>query len=94
MGACSCSHNEEKQEAATGDAEITAMAEEAAERIAHSDHSDTLAMQEAIMDARAKRSTLIIEGNKEGAEIFDNALHDRLKKLDTQLCDSIFGTQQ
>lgn len=94
MGACSCSHNEEQLEVATGDAEITALAEEAAERIARSDHSDTLAMQEAIMYARAQRCTLVIAGDKDGAETFDNALRDRLKKLDTQLCDSIFGTQQ
>ena len=92
---CACSgSNHEQAHMVSNEAEITALAEGAAERIAYSDHSDTLAMQEAIMDARAQHSALVIAGNKDGAKTYDEALRNRLMKLDAQLCDSIFEIQQ
>lgn len=93
MGACSCSHDEQPQ-VPSSEAEITALAEAAADNIANSDRTDTLAIQSAIMEARAQHSAFVLTGNNNDAETYDNALRERLMKLDAQLCDTIFATVQ
>lgn len=78
----------------TGDDEIGQIASEAAERIVGCDRNDTLAMQNAIMEARAERSTFAISGNEDAATTYDEALHKRLEELDKDLCDTIFANKQ
>ena len=95
MGLAACSGGEEKSVAETANTqEIVAMAQQAAQGIADSDRNDTLAIQNAIMEARAQRSALAIAGRKEAALAYDEALQARLHELDPQLCDLIFGTQE
>lgn len=77
----------------TGDDEIGQIACEAAERIAGCDRKDTLAMQNAIMEARAERSTFAISGNDKAALTYDEALRKRLGELDKNLCDTIFANK-
>lgn len=93
--ATSCGGNEQKVPAddASHD-DIIAMAQVAANRIAACDQNDTLAMQTAVMDARAERSAFAIAGRKDATETYDKALHDKLQELNPQLCNTIFAKQQ
>lgn len=90
--ATSCGGGEQKvpAEVANND-EIIAMAQDAASRIVACDQGDTLAIQTAVMEARAQRSTFAITGREDAAATYDKALHDKLQELNPQLCDIIFA---
>lgn len=93
---CSCGGSEQKTIVPINgsDDEIAAIAQAAAQRIVDCDRTDTLAIQEAIMAARAERSAFAIAGKEDGARTYDKALEEALRKLDPQLCDTIFATPQ
>lgn len=74
--------------------EVVMMAQNAATLIAQCDHNDTLAMQTAVVEARAQRSALAIAGKRDAAETYDKALHDKLMELDPQVCNLIFANHQ
>ncbi len=93
LASCGSSDGASKVGKASDD-EIVAMANAAAERIANSDRNDTLAIQSAIMEARAERSTFAITGNNKAAEAYDEALHNKLTELDKALCDTLFPQKQ
>ncbi|MCQ2289170.1 MAG: hypothetical protein MJZ74_08740 [Muribaculaceae bacterium] len=93
LATTSCSGNKIVTGGVTGGDQVEALAKQAAEQIARCDRSDTLAIQAAIMEARAQRSALALAGHEDDAEDFDEALHDRLMELDAQLCNTIFATK-
>ncbi|MBP5560596.1 MAG: hypothetical protein J6X70_02185 [Muribaculaceae bacterium] len=62
----------------------------AATRLVNTDHSDTLAMQEAILDARATASKYMILDDTVALKVFDEAFHEYLKEKDPQLANEIF----
>lgn len=78
----------------SSDNEIEVLARNAARLIVDADRNDTLAVQTAIMEARAQRSAFAISGNEDGAQTYDEALKDELMRLDPRLCDTIFASQQ
>ena len=90
---CSCGSDKATGNKAVdmGGDEIVAMAQAAAKQIASCDITDTLAVQTAIMEARAQHSEFSIAGDDEAATAYDAALKDELKKLNAQLCDTIFA---
>lgn len=91
---CSCGGSNDSSASSTttkvNDNEIEVLAQNAAQVIASCDRTDTFAIQRAIIDARAQRSSLVINGNDEGAKVYDEALKAALHKLNPQLCDTIF----
>ncbi len=95
MAGCSDGEKSGESKAAVnaGNGDVTALAKQAAEQIVNAPRGDTLAVQEAIMEARAQRSKLAIAGHTEAAEAYDKALHDHLMKLDAQLCNTIFANK-
>ena len=64
--------------------------EAAALRLVNTNHSDTLAMQEAILDARATASKYMILDDTVALKVFDEAFHECLKEKDPQLDSEIF----
>ena len=62
----------------------------AATRLVNTDHSDTLAMQEAILDARATASKYMILDDTVALKVFDEAFHECLKEKDPKLANEIF----
>lgn len=62
----------------------------AALRLVAVDHSDTLAMQEAILDAHATKSKYIILDDTVAQREFDNAFRDALNEKDPSLAREIF----
>ena len=73
-------------------AEACDAAGQAARRIAAVDHSDTLALQGAIIGAWADRSRFVLEGDSLAAMEFDSALRDSLKVYDPDMAREIFNT--
>ncbi|WP_407404694.1 hypothetical protein [Sodaliphilus sp.] len=93
LAACGGDKNVQSIVSASND-EVVVMAQNAATVIAQCDHNDTLAIQTAVVDARAQRSALAIAGKREAAEAYDKALHDKLMELDPQVCNLIFANHQ
>ncbi len=62
----------------------------AATRLVATDHGDTLAMQEAILGARATASKYMILDDTVALREFDEAFHNYLKEKDHQLAKEIF----
>lgn len=63
---------------------------EAAWTVAHTDHTDTIALQRAILDARAIHDEYVLTGEEEAAQDFEQAFIDSLRRADKQLADEIF----
>ena len=64
---------------------------EAAWAVAHTDHTDTIALQRAILDARATHDQYVLTGEDEAATDFEQAFADSLRRIDPQLARQIFG---
>lgn len=68
-------------------------ATEAAARLVAVNHSDTLAMQHAILDARAVAGQYQLAGDTAAVRAFDEAFEQYLAQHDTALHDAIFNSQ-
>lgn len=64
---------------------------EAAWIVAHTDHADTIALQRAILDARALHDQFVLMGQDDAASDFEQAFIDSLRRVDPSLAREIFG---
>ncbi len=88
--ACRGSHQADGQPVADpGDA--VAQGHQAAWNVAHTDHADTIALQRAILDARATHDQYVLTGEDEAAQQFEQAFADSLRHCDPSLAQQIFG---
>lgn len=62
----------------------------AAKAIVNVDHTDTLALQQAIVDAVATRSQFQIAGDNNAVEEFNKTLKNYLQQNDPETADAIF----
>ena len=54
------------------------------------DHTDTMAMERAVMDAKAKQSAYALKRDSAAVRAFDEAFRSYLKEKDKMLYQSIF----
>ncbi len=54
------------------------------------DHTDTMAMERAVMDAKARQSTFALKRDSAAVRAFDEAFRSYLKEKDSQLYHPIF----
>ena len=54
------------------------------------DHTDTMAMERAVMDAKAKQSIFALQRDSAAVRAFDEAFRSYLKEKDRPLYNSIF----
>ncbi len=54
------------------------------------DHTDTIAMERAVMDAKAKQSVYALKRDSAAVRAFDEAFRSYLKEKDRPLYNSIF----
>ncbi len=54
------------------------------------DHTDTMAMERAVMDAKAKQSAFALKRDSAAVRAFDEAFRSYLKEKDRPLYQSIF----
>lgn len=54
------------------------------------DHTDTMAMERAVMDAKAKQSVFALQRDSAAVRAFDEAFRSYLKEKDRPLYNSIF----
>ena len=55
------------------------------------DHADTIALQRAILDARAQHDQFVLMGQDDAASDFEQAFIDSLRRVDPGLAREIFG---
>ena len=72
------------------DAEARDSGMRAAAALAAVDHTDTLAMERAVMDAKAKQSVYALMRDSAAVRAFDEAFRAYLKEKDRPLYNSIF----
>ena len=70
--------------------EAAARAEQAAAAVIATNHADTLAMQQSILDAKVLQSQYAIKGESGAVKAFDNAFEAYLKEHDSALWQQIF----
>lgn len=85
---CSRGHDPGQQPANPDDA--VARGHEAAWVLTHTDRSDTIALQRAILDARATHDAYVLTGEDDAAQDFEQAFIDSLRRADPQLAQEIF----
>ena len=91
VAACSGGQDNEQQVADPDDAVVRG--HEAAWTVAHTDRTDTIALQRAILDARATHDEYVLVGEEDAAHDFEQAFIDSLRRVDAQLAQEIFGNQ-
>ena len=89
-GACGGGDQTAQRQVADPD-DAVARGHEAAWAVAHTDHTDTIALQRAILDARATHDQYVLTGEDEAAQDFEQAFADSLRRVDPQLARQIFG---
>lgn len=57
------------------------------------DHTDTMAMERAVMDAKAKQSMFALKRDSAAVRAFDEAFRSYLKEKDKLLYNSIFPNE-
>lgn len=72
------------------DAEARDSGMRAAAALVAVDHTDTMAMERAVMDAKAKQSTFALQRDSAAVRAFDEAFRSYLKEKDRLLYYSIF----
>jgi len=72
------------------DAEARDSGMRAAAALVAVDHADTMAMERAVMDAKAKQSAYALKRDSAAVRAFDEAFRSYLKEKDRQLYQSIF----
>jgi len=83
MGACA-----EKKSPLDAEARDSGM--RAAAALVIIDHTDTMAMERAVMDAKAKQSVYALKRDSAAVRAFDEAFRSYLKEKDKPLYQSIF----
>ena len=83
----SCANNQLSTQSETARAE----ARDAAARLVTVDHGDTLALQRAILDARAIASRYMLDGDSLAVKAFDEEFETYLAEHDMPLHDAIFN---
>ena len=71
--------------------EAAARAEQAAAAVIATNHADTLAMQQSILDAKVLQSQYAIKGDSAAVKAFDSAFEAYLKEHDSALWQQIFN---
>ena len=72
------------------DAEARDSGMRAAAALAAVDHTDTMSMERAVMDAKAKQSVYALKRDSAAVRAFDEAFRAYLKEKDRPLYNSIF----
>ena len=72
------------------DAEARDSGMRAAAALVAVDHTDTLAMERAVMDAKAKQSVYALQRDSAAVRAFDDAFRSYLKEKDRGLYQTIF----
>ena len=72
------------------DAEARDSGMRAAAALVAVDHTDTMAMERAVMDAKAKQSVYALQRDSAAVRAFDDAFRSYLKEKDHSLYQSIF----
>ena len=75
------------------DAEARDSGMRAAAALVAVDHTDTMAMERAVMDAKAKQSAYALQRDSAAVRAFDEAFRAYLKEKDKLLYQSIFPTE-
>ena len=70
--------------------EAVARGHEAAWTVAHADHTDTIALQRAILNARATHDEYVLTEQDEAAADFEQAFADSLRRADPGLAGQLF----
>lgn len=78
------------QEKSPLDAEALDSGMRAAAALVAVDHTDTLSMERAVMDAKAKQSVYALKRDSAAVRAFDEAFRSYLKEKDRHLYQSIF----
>ncbi len=81
------------QEKSPLDAEARDSGMRAAAALAAVDHTDTMAMERAVMDAKAKQSAYALQRDSAAVRAFDEAFRSYLKEKDRLLYQSIFPNE-
>ena len=76
------------------DAEARDSGMRAAAALAAVDHTDTMAMERAVMDAKAKQSVYALKRDSAAVRAFDEAFRAYLKEKDRPLYNSIFPDEK
>jgi hypothetical protein len=72
------------------DAEARDSGMRAAAALVAVDHTDTMSMERAVMDAKAKQSVYALKRDSAAVRAFDEAFHSYLKDKDRPLYQSLF----
>lgn len=76
------------------DAEARDSGMRAAAALVAVDHTDTMAMERAVMDAKAKQSVYALKRDSAAVRAFDDAFRSYLKEKDRPLYQSIFPDEK
>ena len=76
------------------DAEARDSGMRAAAALVAVDHTDTLSMERAVMDAKAKQSVYALKRDSAAVKAFDEAFRAYLKEKDRPLYQSIFPNEK
>ena len=71
-------------------AEARTRAIEAAAKLIATSHTDTMAMQHAILDAKAVQSEYILAGDTAAVRAFDEAFREKIGNDDPDLASAVF----
>ena len=82
------------QEKSPLDAEARDSGMRAAAALVAVDHTDTMSMERAVMDAKAKQSVYALKRDSAAVKAFDEAFRCYLKEKDRQLYQSIFPEEK
>ena len=66
-------------------------AAQAAAAVVATDHADTLALQQAILDAKAQQSEYTLMGDTVAVRVFEESFRDHLRQHDQSLFQAIFS---
>ena len=76
------------------DAEARDSGMRAAAALVAVDHTDTMSMERAVMDAKAKQSAYALKRDSAAVRAFDEAFRSYLKEKDRRLYQSIFPDEE
>ena len=76
------------------DAEARDSGMRAAAALVAVDHTDTMSMERAVMDAKAKQSVYALQRDSAAVRAFDEAFRSYLKEKDPVLYESIFPDEK
>ena len=85
-----CSGEKAQEALPTGHDEVAAMAGRAARQVMAADHTDTLALQQAIVAARAECDAYRLTGEPDCADVYQQAFIDSLRQCDPAVAREVF----